>query len=143
MEEVVALSDERFAQDIQKLLRDLEEFKQFQRSGQDSIRMYRIFSANSSDKSLTSVGTSNKRFRLIFTPNEGEGRGLVYKMVFTYTEGTGSSVSIRSEREKVNEDGSQTWLFAITGSDASPNSLVEFKFYFWSSGDGSFTIVDL
>lgn len=135
---------EQFTASVRQLLKDLEEFKQFQRSGQDSVRMYRVFSANASDKSMTNVMFNNKKFRLTFTPDGGKDRGLVYKMEYTYTEGSGNSVSIESERENVdNDDGSQTWLFIVGGSDFFPNTLVTMKFYFWASGTGTFSITDL
>ena len=135
--------EEMFASDVEQLIRDVEEFKQFQRSGQDSVRMYRIFSGVV-DKSMTNVQFNNKRFRLTFTPDDGADRGLVYKMEYTYTEGSGNSVQIMSERENVdNDDGSQCWLFVVSGSDFFPNTLVEIKFYFWASGNGTFGITDL
>lgn len=138
---------EMLAADLQQLIKDVEEFKQFQRSGQDSIRMYRVFSNDAYDKQLTNVMFNNKKFRLTFTPDEGAERGLVYKMVYTYTEASGpgiSSVQIESERENVdNADGSQTWLFMVSGSDFFPNTLVRLKFYFWASGTGTFSITDL
>lgn len=135
---------DQFAADVQRLQKDLEEFKQFQRSGQDSIRTHRIFSDDAVDKALTDVMFNDKKFRLTFTPDAGKERGLVYKMEYTYTEGSGSSVQIESERENVdNDDGSQTWLFIVSGSDFFPNSLVNMKFYFWASGTGTFSITDL
>lgn len=136
--------EDMFAADLEQLIRDVEEFKQFQRSGQDSIRMYRIFSEDAYDKELTNVMFNNKKFRLTFTPENGAERGLVYKMVFTYTEGSGNSVSVEHERENVdNADGSQTWLFIVSGSDFFPNTQVRLKFYFWASGHGTFSITDL
>ena len=135
---------DQFIVDVKQLLKDIEEFKQFQRSGQDSIRMYRVFSDLASDKDITNVMFNNRKFRLTFTPDDGAERGLVYKMEHTYTEGSGSSVAVLSERESVdNDDGSQSWLFIINGSDFFPNTLVSMKFYFWASGTGTFSIVDL
>lgn len=135
---------EQFAADFKKLLQDVEEFKQFQRSGQDSVRMYRVFSGSASDKTVTSVAFNNRKFRLTFTPDSGAERGLVYKMEYTYTEGSGDPVSILSERESVdNADGSQSWIFVVNGSDFSPNSSVGIKFYFWASGTGTFSTTNL
>lgn len=138
---------DQFAVDVRQLLNDIEEYKQFARSGQDSVRMYRIFSASSSDKTMTNVRFNNTRFRLIFTPDDGAARGLVYKMEYTYTEASGagiSSVQIDVERENVdNADGSQTWLVSVSGSDFFPNPLVNIKFYFWASGTGTFSTVNL
>lgn len=69
---------------------------------------------------MTNVMFNNKKFRLTFTPENGAERGLVYKMEYTYTEGSGNSVQIEHERENVdNADGSQTWLFIVSGSDFS------------------------
>lgn len=134
---------EMLAADLQQLISDVEEFKQFQRSGQDSVRMYREFSANAYDIELTNVQFNNRKFRLTFTPDEGAERGLVYKMVYTYTEASGSgisSVQIEHERENVdNDDGSQTWLFIVSGSNFFPNPQVRIKFYFWTSGTGTFS----
>lgn len=136
--------EQMFAADLESIIRDVEEFKQFQRSGQDSVRMYRIFSGNAYDKELTNVQFNNKKFRLIFTPEDGAARGLVYKMAYTYTEGSGNSVQIESERENVdNADGSQSWLFMVSGSDFFPNTQVRLKFYFWASGNGTFDTVNL
>lgn len=138
---------EQFAADVKQLLRDIEAYKAFARSGQDSIRMYRIFSDVAADKTLTNVRFNNRRFRLTFTPDNGAERGLVYKMTYTFTESSGpdiSSVRIDFERENVdNADGSQTWLFSVSGSDFFPNPLVTMKFYFWASGTGTFTTQDL
>ena len=133
--------DELFREELNRLIQDIEEFKQFQRSGQDSVRMYRIFSDDAYDVEYTSVGFNNRKFRLTFTPEDGAARGLVYKMEYTYTEGSGNSVQVFSERENVdNDDGSQTWLFILNGSDFFPNSQVRMKFYFWASGRGNFSI---
>lgn len=136
--------DEQFVADVSQLLKDIEEYKAFARSGQDSIRMYRVFSSNASDKSMTNVRFNNTRFRLTFTPDNGAERGLVYKMEYTYTEGSGNSVQIDVERENVNNaDGSQSWVVSVSGSDFFPNTLVTMKFYFWSSGTGTFSTTNL
>lgn len=139
--------DAQFVADVKQLLKDIEEYKQFARSGQDSVRMYRIFTPNSSDKTLTNVRFNNRRFRLIFIPDEGAQKGLAYKMEYTYTEASGpsiSSVQIDVERENVdNADGTQSWLVSVSGSDFFPNPLVNIKFYFWASGEGNFITVDL
>jgi len=140
-------TSEQFIADMKQLVKDVEEFKQFARSGQDSVRMYRVFSSNASDKTLTGVTFRNRRFRLTFTPDDGASRGLVYKMEYTYTEASGpgiSSVQVDVERENVNNaDGSQTWLVSVSGSDFFPNPLVNMKFYFWASGTGSFSTTNL
>lgn len=139
--------DEQFVADVKQLLKDVEDFKGFARSGSDSIRMYRVFSQAAADKTLTGVTFRNKRFRLLFTPDDGPERGLVYKMVYTYVESSGpgiSSVQVDAERENVdNADGTQSWLISVSGSDFFPNPLVTLKFYFWASGTGSFSTVDL
>lgn len=140
MDNIRNMPQDQFAADFRKLLVDLEEFKQFQRSGQDSIRMYRIFSDAESDKTLTSVMFNNKKFRLTFIPDAGAERGLVYKLRYSMIGDAEAFV----ERENVdNEDGSQSWLFIISGSDFFPASEVKLKFYFWSSGTGTFSITDL
>lgn len=139
--------DQQFVADVRQLLKDIEEYKGFARSGSDSIRMYRIFSNDASDKNLVNVQFRNRRFRLIFQPESGAERGLVYKMEYTYTESSGpgiSSVQVDVERENVdNADGSQSWLVSVSGSDFFPNPLVTLKFYFWASGVGNFYTVDL
>lgn len=134
-----------FSADLVQLIRDVEEFKQFQRSGQDSVRMYRIFSDDPYDVQYTNVQFRNKKFRLTFTPDEAGDAGLVYKMEYTYTEDLDdNSVLIEVERENVDSDnGEQTWLFQLICSDFFPNSLVTIKFYFWASGNGTFSITDL
>ena len=138
---------EQFATDVKQLIQDIQDFKGYARAGSDSVRMYRVFSANASDKTMTNVTFNNTRFRLKFLPDDGAERGLVYKMEYTYTEATGgsiSSVQIDFERENVdNSDGSQTWLFSVSGSDFSPNPLVNMKFYFWASGNGTFSTTNL
>jgi len=138
---------DQFVADVKQLLKDIQDFKSFARAGSDSIRMYRIFSANASDKTMTNVEFNNTRFRLTFTPDAGAERGLVYKMEYTYTEASGSgisSVQIDVERENVdNADGSQTWLVSVSGSDFFPNPLVNIKFYFWASGTGTFSTTNL
>lgn len=139
--------DQQFVVDVKQLLKDIEEYKGFARSGSDSIRMQRIFSNLTSDKTLTTVTFRNKRFRLIFVPEGGDQVGLVYKMAYTYTEASGpgiSSVQIDVERENVEtSDGSQSWLISVSGSDFFPNPLVNLKFYFWASSIGTFYTVDL
>ena len=138
---------EQFAVDLKNLLRDIEEYKQFARSGQDSVRMYRIFSDVAADVTKTGVTFRNTRFRLTFVPESGAERGLVYKMEYTSTEASGpgiSSVQIDVEREQVvNDSGYQTWLVSISGSDFFPNPLVTMKFYFWASGHGNFFVADV
>lgn len=136
--------NEQFVADIKQLLKDIEDYKSFARSGSDSIRMYRIFSSDAYDYQKAGVTFKNTRFRLTFTPLDGAGRGLVYKMEYTYTEGSGNSVQIDVERENVNNsDGSQSWLVSVSGSDFFPNSLVRMKFYFWASGIGTFSTTNL
>lgn len=139
--------EEQFVADVKQLLKDIEEFKSFARSGSDSVRMYRVFSQNASDKTMTGVTFRNTRFRLKFTPDDGAERGLVYKMEYTYTEASGpsiSSVQIDVERETVtDDDGSQSWLVSVSGSDFFPNPLVNMKFYFWASGTGTFSTTNL
>lgn len=133
-----------FAADLEQLIRDVEEFKQFQRGGQDSVRMYRVFSADAYDKEVTNVQFRNRKFRLTFTPDDGAERGLVYKMEYTYTQSGVNSVDVLVERENVdNADGSQTWLFQLSGSDFFPTPWSRLKFYFWASGNGTFTTTDL
>lgn len=138
---------EQFAVDVKNLLRDIEEYKQFARSGQDSVRMYRIFSDDAADVTKTGVTFRNTRFRLTFVPDSGADKGLVYKMEYTYTEASGpgiSSVQVDVEREQVvNDSGEQTWLVSISGSDFFPNPLVTMKFYFWASGTGTFYTTNL
>lgn len=138
---------EQFVADVKQLLKDVEEFKGFARSGSDSIRMYRVFTQAAADKTMTGVTFRNTRFRLTFTPDDGGDKGLVYKMEYTFVEASGpgiSSVQIDAERESVdNADGSQTWLFSVSGSDFFPNPLVTIKFYFWASGPGSFSTTNL
>lgn len=139
--------DEQFVADVRQLLKDVEDYKGFARSGSDSIRMYRVFSQNASDKTLTGVTFRNKRFRLVFVPDYGAERGLVYKMEYTYTEASGpgiSSVQIDVERDQVtDENGRQSWLVSVSGSDFFPNPLVNMKFFFWASGTGTFFTQDL
>lgn len=136
--------DQQFVADVRQLLKDIEDYKQFARSGSDSVRMYRVFSQNAADFSKAGVTFKNTRFRLTFTPDDGAERGLVYKMEYTYTEGSGNSVQVDVERENVNnDDGSQSWLVSISGSDFFPNSLVTMKFYFWASGTGTFSTQNL
>lgn len=138
---------EQFSADVRQLLNDIEEYKQFARSGQDSVRMYRVFSSDLYDVQKTGVTFRNTRFRLTFLPDDGEERGLVYKMEYTYTEASGpgiSSVQIDVERETVvNADGSQSWLVSVSGSDFFPNPQVRIKFYFWASGTGTFSTTNL
>jgi hypothetical protein len=138
---------DQFGTDIRRLLTDIEDYKQFARSGEDSVRMYRVFSNLAADVTKTGVTFKNTRFRLTFTPDDGANQGLVYKMEYTYTESSGagiSSVNVDVERENVeNLDGSQSWLVSISGSDAFPNPLVTMKFYFWASGTGTFSTSNL
>jgi hypothetical protein len=136
--------EDQFAVDVKTLIKDIEEYKQFARSGQDSVRMYRIFSNNAADFSKAGVTFRNTRFRLTFEPADFGARGLVYKMEYTFTEGSGNSVQIDVERENVDNDlGIQTWLVSVSGSDFFPNSLVTMKFYFWASGEGTFYTTNL
>lgn len=139
--------DEQFVATVRQLLKDVDDYKGFARSGSDSVRMYRVFSTATSDKTMTNVTFRNTRFRLTFTPDDEGARGLVYKMEYTYTEASGggiSSVQVDVERENVdNADGSQSWLFSVSGSDFFPNPLVNIKFYFWASGTGTFSTTNL
>lgn len=132
---------DQFAADFKNLIRDVEEYKQFQRSGQDSVRMYRIFSEDAADVTYTDVMFNDTKFRLTFFPDSGAARGLVYKMEYAVT---GDAVEVFSQRENVdNSDGSQSWIFIVSGSDFFPADVVNLKFYFWASGTGTFTIEDL
>jgi len=139
--------NEQFIADFKGLLKDIEEYKQFARSGQDSVRMYRVFSANASDKTMTGVTFRNTRFRLTFQPDDQGARGVVYKMEYTYTEASGggiSSVQVDVERENVDSAiGTQSWLVSVSGSDFFPNPLVNIKFYFWASSPGTFFTTNL
>lgn len=139
--------DQQFVADVKQLLKDIEDYKGFARSGSDSIRMYRVFSNNASDKTMTGVTFRNTRFRLTFLPDDGKQRGAAYKMEYTYTEASGpgiSSVQIDVERESVEtENGQQSWLVSVSGSDFFPNPLVNMKFYFWATGTGTFFTTNL
>lgn len=139
--------NQQFVTDVKRLLNDIQEYKSFARSGQDSVRMYRIFSDDAADVTKTNVTFNNTRFRLTFIPDDGAQQGLVYKMEYTYTESSGvgiNSVQIYTERENINNsDGGQTWLIIINGSDTNPNPLVTMKFYFWASGTGLFSTTNL
>lgn len=138
------LPEEQFAVDVSQLFKEIEEYKGLARSGQDSVRMYRIFSQNAYDWQRTNVKFRDTRFRLTFVPENGADYGLVFKMEYTYTEGSGNSVQIDVEREQVvNENGYQTWLVSVSGSDFFPNSLVRMKFYFWATSPGNFFTTDL
>lgn len=131
---------DQFAADIRQLADDLEEYKKYQRSGEDSIRMYRVFSDAVADKTLTTVLFNNKKFRLTFTPDAGPEQGLVYKMRYTLI---GDAVAFVERESEIGDDGSQSWLFVVSGSDFFPAALVELKFYFWASGTGTFSVTDL
>lgn len=127
--------DQYLQRDIQTLLNDIQQLKQYQLSGEDSIRMQRIFSEDAYDWSKVNVMFDDTAFNLVFTPESTDfDTSLVYKMEYTYTEsGSGSSVQIDVERQKVEAGNVQKWLFVVTGSDFFPNALVTIKFYFWAS----------
>lgn len=138
------LPEERFIGLVEDLTRHQEQLKTFQPSGSDSVLMQRIFSDNAADITITNVDFDSKAFNLVFTPDDTTlNTSLVYKMEYTYTEGTGNTVEIFVERQKVEAGNVQKWLFALLGSDFFPNSEVTIKFYFWASGPGTFSTVML
>ena len=57
---------QQFVADVKQLLKDIEEYKGFARSGQDSVRMYRVFSDDAADVTKTNVTFNNTNFRLTF-----------------------------------------------------------------------------
>lgn len=134
-----------FIEDVQQLARDVAEFKQPQRGGLDSVRMYRVFSQNAVDKTVPDVRFANRRFRLTFTPeNTDHDTSIVYKMEYKVTQDGTNGMQVEMEREKVVPGtNKQSWLFVLTGSDYYPVPNAYFKFYFWASGKGTFTVTDL
>lgn len=141
MTRIDELPDNAFVTEIKALEIEIDNFKKYQLSGYDSVRLKRIFSANPSDLSVTNVDFNSKAFELIFTPTDSSSNtSLVYKMEYEYTEDPGaSSIQVFVERQKVEAGNVQKWLFALNGSNFDPNPLVTFKFYFWASGSGTFT----
>lgn len=135
------LPDNAFVIEVKALEIEIDNLKKYQLSGYDSVRLKRIFSASPSDLIVTGVDFDSKAFELIFTPTDSSSNtSLVYKMEYEYTEDlTASSVGIFVERQKVEPGNIQKWLFALNGSNFDPNPLVTFKFYFWASGNGTFT----
>lgn len=134
------LPENKFANTLDRIIADQRDFKGTQLAGSDTIVMRRIFSANAADISFTNVHFNDSAFYLIFTPDDVTfNTSLIYKMEYAYTEGSGNSVAIIAEQQKVDTGNVQRWLFALQCSDSFPNSLVTIKFFLWASGSGTMT----
>ena len=134
------LPENRLTATLARINADQRDFKGTQLAGSDTIVMRRFFSANTADITFTNVHFNDKAFYLIFTPDDVTfNTSIIYKMEYTYTQGSGNSVTIIAERQKVDTGNIQRWLFTLQCSDSFPNSLVTIKFYLWASGSGTMT----
>jgi hypothetical protein len=134
------LPENRITATLARIKADQRQLKASQLAGSDTVVMRRIFSANAADITFTTVHFNDKAFYLIFTPDDVTfNTSIIYKMEYTYSQGSGNSVTIIAERQKVDVGNVQRWLFTLECSDSFPNSSVGIKFFLWASGPGTMT----
>lgn len=134
-----SVPDEAIITEIKELDKYYRQLRADQFSGADSIRMARVFTANTYDLQLNNVGFVDGAFYLIFTPDNPNT--IAYKMEFKIVaQDTTNQLFFDNavERQKANTaTGEQRWMIVPQGSDFYRTSFVQFKFYVWASGGGT------
>lgn len=115
-----------------------------QRFGSDSVKVWRIYSAASYDIQVNNVQFNNRIVEVTFTPDNPNdpNTSLVYKMVLQYMPSSSDNNSFDDDTqiERLKPvNGVQKWRLYLSGSDYYPTAWVQFKFYFYASGNGTFT----
>lgn len=139
MNRLDGLAENSLVARVKRLMALSNELKSAQRFGSGSVRTSRVFSGNASDFQATSIGFNNRVIEVTFTPADTTvgNTSLAYKMDFTYTT-VGGSIDVITER-LVPSGPEQKWRLYLEGSDVSPVTSADFKFYFYTNGGGSFT----
>ena len=142
------LSENDLVRRIKALVRLRDELKAVgQLFGSDSVVTKRVFSANPYDVQINNVNNVGVRtVEITFTPDNPDdpNTSLVYKMEYVGTPSAGHYVSDRDVQRFKPVNGVQKWRVYLQGN-APPNAATYWrgKFYFYASGSGQFTAVEV
>ena len=120
---------------IRNLEQDARELKSFQTLGYDSVVSYRLFSADAWDVEVPSSSTVHT-VNVEFLPDDMTfGGALCYQLVAQVQFDTGNISRIPAMMLRLHSHSSkQAWTYSTKN-----NSLQRFKFYFFTTGSGTFT----
>lgn len=133
------LSDNVIIRRIDDLKRQQEEIHRAQRMGRGSVTPHRVFSGNAYDFEITNVQDYDTRvMELTFTPDDTSGDlGGVFEMLWEIVGGGGV---MTTEEPLVPDNGLSKWRFYFQRSPfVPPNPSAQYKFWFWSNANGTFT----
>lgn len=141
------LAENEIVRRVKALVRLRDELKAVgQRFGSDSVITRRIFSNNAYDVELLNVTNSVRVVEVTFTPDNPNdpNTSLAYKMEYNGMTPDGYYVSDRDVQRFKPVNGVQKWRIYLQGN-ASPNTSPYWrgKFYFYTSGSGQFTAVEV
>lgn len=141
------LNENEIVRRIKALVRLRDELKAVgQLFGSDSVVTKRVFSNNAYDVQINTVSNSVRVVEVTFTPNNPDdpNTSLVYKMEYVGTASAGHYVSDHDVQRFKPVNGVQKWRIYLQGN-APPNVATYWrgKFYFYASGSGQFTAVEV
>lgn len=141
------LNENEIVRRVKALVRLRDELKAVgQLFGSDSVVTRRVFSANPYDVQIDNVTNSVRVVEITFTPDnpDDQNTSLVYKMEYVGTPSSGHYVSDHDVQRFKPVNGVQKWRIYLQGN-AAPNVATYWrgKFYFYASGSGQFTAVEV
>lgn len=141
MNRVDQLDENRLVDRIHTVVETINDLRTTpQAFSSDSVITYRIFSTNAYDFRATSVGYNNRIIEVTFTPTENIKTGLGGVLRFDYDMVTSGPSSIETIVERlVPSGGISKWRLYLSGSNSFPNATVDYKFYFFANGSGTFS----
>ena len=117
---------------LRELDRDAREIKAAQTMGQDSVISYRIFS-NAAYDVLFPAGSDIRTVTVEFIPDDMTFGGAFCYRCKAKQSSPGFSTNQYMPR-LVTTDGTQKWTYSVR-----PSTDYTFKFYFFTTGSGTFT----
>lgn len=141
------LNENELVRRVKALVRLRDELKAVgQLFGSDSVVTKRVFSNNAYDVQINAVTNSVRTVEVTFTPDNPDdpNTSLVYKMEYVGTASPTHYVSDHDVQRFKPVNGVQKWRIYLQGN-APPNDATYWrgKFYFYASGSGQFTAVEV
>lgn len=123
---------------------EMEALRRVEQSfGSDSVRTSRIFSEDSYDIQVNSVGFNNRVVEVTFTPDEAsDSLGGVLEFDYTMTTSGESAVLVYVE-PLLPSDNTTKFRLYLSGSDYFTVSWVRLKFFFFANASGTFSAVSI